>query len=142
MTATAIEKYNIKGFPAPRPITSEAQNEHYTEVLYNLEHRGHLSAAEENYAELLTVLIEAFEDQWYPIRAASPLEVLAELMAGNNLKQKNLAPLLGAESIVSEVLNGKRELNKQHIEKLSQRFNVSPALFFSDSHPRIPKERD
>jgi HTH-type transcriptional regulator/antitoxin HigA len=63
-------------------------------------------------------------------------------MVGNNLKQKDLAPLLGAESIVSEVLNGKRELNKQHIEKLSQRFNVSPALFFSDSRPRIPKERD
>jgi hypothetical protein len=42
MTAIAIEKYNIKGFPAPRPITSEAQNEYYTEVLYSLERRGHL----------------------------------------------------------------------------------------------------
>ena len=58
------------------------------------------------------------------------MEVLAELMAANNLKQKDLAPLLGSESIVSEVLYGKRELNKQHIEKLSQRFKVSPALFF------------
>jgi HTH-type transcriptional regulator/antitoxin HigA len=57
------------------------------------------------------------------------VEVLAELMAGSNLKQKDLAPLLGSESIVSEVLHGKRELNKQHIEKLSQRFKVSPALF-------------
>ncbi|HEX9233374.1 MAG TPA: helix-turn-helix domain-containing protein [Candidatus Acidoferrum sp.] len=55
---------------------------------------------------------------------------MAELMAANNLKQKDLAPLLGSESIVSEVLYGKRELNKQHIEKLSQRFKVSPALFF------------
>ena len=141
MTVIAIEKYNIKGFPAPRPITSEAQNEHYTEVLYSLERRGHLSTAEENYAELLTVLIESFEEEHYPIRAVSPVEVLAELMAANNLKQKDLAPLLGSESIVSEVLSGKRELNKQHIEKLSQRFNVSPALFFSDSHPRNPKAR-
>jgi HTH-type transcriptional regulator/antitoxin HigA len=141
MTAIAIEKYNIKGFLAPRPITSEAQNEHYTEVLFSLEHRGHLSAAEENYAELLTVLIEAFEEEHYPIRAVSPVEVLAELMVGNNLKQKDLAPLLGSESIVSEVLSGKRELNKRHIEKLSQRFNVSPALFFSDLHSRNPKRR-
>ena len=141
MTAIAIEKYNIKGFPAPRPITSEAQNEHYTEVLYRLERRGHLSASEEKYAELLTVLIEAYEEEHFPIRAVSPVEVLAELMAANNLKQKDLAPLLGSESIVSEVLSGKRELNKQHIEKLSQRFNVSPALFFSDSHPRNPKAR-
>jgi HTH-type transcriptional regulator/antitoxin HigA len=130
MTAIVIEKYNIKGFPAPRPITSEAQNEYYTEVLYGLERRGHLSASEEKYAELLTVLIEAYEAEHFPIRAVSPVEVLAELMAANNLKQKDLAPLFGSESIVSEVLHGKRELNKQHIEKLSQRFKVSPALFF------------
>ncbi len=107
MSATAIERYNIKGFPAPRPIVSEAQNEHYTEVLYNLERQGKLSAAEENYAELLTVLIEAYEQEHYPIRAASPIEVLTELMAANNLKQKDLAPLFGSESIVSEVLNPK-----------------------------------
>jgi HTH-type transcriptional regulator / antitoxin HigA len=69
------------------------------------------------------------------------VEVLVELMTANNLKHKDLAPLLGSESIVSEVLSGKRELNKQHIEKLSQRFNVSPALFFSDPHPRNPKAR-
>jgi HTH-type transcriptional regulator / antitoxin HigA len=130
MTATAIERYNIKGFPAPRPIVSEAQNEHYAEVLYNLERQGKLSAAEENYAELLTVLIEAYEQKHYPIRAASPIEVLTELMAATNLKQKDLAPLFGSESIVSEVLHHKRELNKQHIERLSQRFKVSPAVFF------------
>src|ERR1700676_744952 len=130
MTAIAIEKYNIKGFPAPRPITSEAQNEHYTEVLYSLERRGHLSASEEKYAELLTVLIEAYEEEHFPIRAVSPVEVLAELMAANNLKQKDLAPLLGSESIVSEVLHGKRELNKQHIKNFSQSLKLSPPLSF------------
>jgi HTH-type transcriptional regulator/antitoxin HigA len=51
-------------------------------------------------------------------------------MAANHLKQKDLAPLLGSESIVSEILSRKRELNKRHIERLSQRFKVSPALFF------------
>ena len=130
MSVIAIEKYNIKGFPAPRPITSAAQAEHYTEVLYNMERCGKLSAAEESYAELLTVLIEAYEEEHYPVRGASPVEVLAQLMAANNLKQKDLATLLGSESVVSEVLNGKRELNKHHIEKLSQRFHVSPAAFF------------
>ena len=128
--ATVIERYNIKGFPAPRPITSDAQNEHYTEVLYNLERPRNLSAAEEKYAELLMVLIKAYIEEHDPIRAASPVEVLTELMAANNLKQKDLAPLLGSKSVVSEVLSHKRELNKQHIEKLGQRFKVSPALFF------------
>jgi len=38
--------------------------------------------------------------------------------------------MLGSESVVSKVLSGKRELNKHHIEKLSKRFSVSPAVFF------------
>lgn len=51
MNATLTDRYNIKGFPAPRPITSAVQNEHHTEVFYNPERRGHLSAAEEKYAD-------------------------------------------------------------------------------------------
>ena len=99
-------------------------------MLYELERRARLSAAEEKYAELLTLLVEAFEEEQYPIRAASPVEVLSELMIANNLKQKDLATELGSESVVSEVLNGKRELNKQNIARLSERFKVSPAVFF------------
>jgi len=51
-------------------------------------------------------------------------------MEVNNLKQKDLAPFLGSERVVSEVLRGKRELNKHQIERLSQRVGVSPAVFF------------
>jgi HTH-type transcriptional regulator / antitoxin HigA len=58
------------------------------------------------------------------------VEVLVELMSANDLRQKDLALLLGSESVVSEILSGKRELNKHHIEKLSKRFKVSPELFF------------
>jgi len=89
-----------------------------------------LGAKEKEFAELLTVLIEAYEEEHYPIRTASPVEVLVELMEVNGLKQKDLAPLLGSESVVSQVLRGKRELNKHHIERLSKRFRVSPAVFF------------
>jgi HTH-type transcriptional regulator / antitoxin HigA len=41
-----------------------------------------------------------------------------------------LAPIFGSESILSEILHNKRALNKAHIEKLSERFQVSPAVFF------------
>ena len=130
MIANVIEKDTLDGIAAPKVITSEAQNERYIAVLLELEKKERPSAKEREFAELLTVLIEAYEDERYPIRAASPVEVLAELMEANNLKQKDLAPLLGSESVVSEVLRGKRELNKHHIQRLSERFNVSPAVFF------------
>jgi len=51
-------------------------------------------------------------------------------MGAHDLRQKDLARIFGSESIVSEVLRRKRELNKSHIEKLSKRFHVSPAVFF------------
>jgi HTH-type transcriptional regulator/antitoxin HigA len=51
-------------------------------------------------------------------------------MEEHQLRQKDLAEVFGTESIVSDVLNGKRELNKDHIKRLSERFHVSPEVFF------------
>ena len=130
MIATTIRRYTFGDIGAPRVITSEAQHDDYVSVLLELERQKKLTLTERNFAELLTLLIEAYEEKHYPIRSASPLEVLQELMTANDLRQKDLAPLFGSESIVSEVLSGKRGLNKRHIEKLSRRFKVSPELFF------------
>ena len=125
-----IEKDMLDGIAATKVITSDAQNERYIAGLLGLEKKARLGAKEKEFAELLTVLIEAYEEEHYPIRTASPVEVLVELMEVNGLKQKDLAPLLGSESVVSQVLRGKRELNQHHIERLSKRFRVSPAVFF------------
>jgi HTH-type transcriptional regulator/antitoxin HigA len=51
-------------------------------------------------------------------------------MEQHGLLQKDLIEIFGAPSIVSEVTNGKRELNKDHIRRLAARFHVSAALFF------------
>ncbi len=51
-------------------------------------------------------------------------------MGQHGLKQKDLVDVFGTPSIVSEGLSGKRELNKDHIKRLSKRFHVSPELFF------------
>jgi HTH-type transcriptional regulator/antitoxin HigA len=130
MIATTIRRYTFGDIGAPRVITSEAQHDDYVSALLELERQKKLTLTERNFAELLTLLIEAYEEKHYPIRSAAPLEVLQELMTANDLRQKDLAPLFGSESIVSEVLSGKRWLNKRHIEKLSRRFKVSPELFF------------
>jgi hypothetical protein len=61
MTATAIGKYTLQGFPAPKVIASEAQHEQYVSALLELERRKHLTLPERSYAELLTLLIESYE---------------------------------------------------------------------------------
>jgi HTH-type transcriptional regulator/antitoxin HigA len=53
------------------------------------------------------------------------------LLTERGLRQKDLVPVFGTESIVSEVLSGKRELQTKHIERLAVFFHVSPAAFFA-----------
>ena len=123
------EKYALE-VSSPTAITSERQHEEYLSVLDKLASKDNPTSAEEKYAEVLITLIEAYEEEHHSIPHASPVEVLRMLMEANDLRQKDLAPIFGSESIVSEVLHKKRNLNKTHIEKLSKRFHVSPAVFF------------
>ncbi|HEV2351799.1 MAG TPA: transcriptional regulator [Terriglobia bacterium] len=115
----------------PKVIRSEIENEMYTEILYGLDRRSKkLTRAEKELADLLTLLIEDFEEKQYQLPRAKPLGVVRILMDQHSLKQKDLVDIFGTPSIVSEVLSGKRELNKEHIRRLSERFHVSPELFF------------
>ena len=115
----------------PKVIRSEEENERFIEELRQLEEsESDWGEAERELAELLTLLIENFEERNYALPKASPLAAVEFLMDQHGLKQKDLADVFGTPSIVSEVLNGKRELNKEHIRKLSGRFGVSPELFF------------
>jgi HTH-type transcriptional regulator/antitoxin HigA len=123
------EKYALE-VSAPSPITSDHQHEQYLAVLDKLLSRDNPTREEGKYAEVLVTLIEAYEKERHSVSDASPIEVLRTLMEANGLRQKDLVPIFGSESIVSEVLHKKRDLNKSHIEKLSKRFNVSPAVFF------------
>jgi len=81
------------------------------------------------YAETLTVLIEHYESENFPIKESSGVEVLKFLMTQNDIKQKDLVGIVGSKSTVSEILNGKRPLNLQHIKALAHKFNVKPATF-------------
>jgi HTH-type transcriptional regulator / antitoxin HigA len=123
------DKYAL-GVGSPTPIESERQHKEYLSVLEKLASKNNPTSEEEKYAEVLMTLIEAYEEEHHAVPDASPVEVLRALIEANDLRQKDLVPIFGSESIVSEVLHKKRDLNKTHIEKLSKRFHISPAVFF------------
>ena len=85
--------------------------------------------------ELLQIklaLIEHYENHRYEIEDSdiSPLDVLKDLMERHDMTASDLGRLLGDRSLGSRILRGKRELSKKHIQILSERFKVSPSLFF------------
>ncbi|MGO8757144.1 MAG: helix-turn-helix domain-containing protein [Terracidiphilus sp.] len=115
---------------APHVIHSEEQLAAYTKALYRLTAEPRPTRAQVKAIELLTLLIERYEEEHYAVPDASPADVLRFLIERHGLRQCDLAQDLGGESVVSEVLSGKRRLNASHIEQLSKRFHVSPAVFF------------
>lgn len=130
-TATAQPEYAaLLARTMPAVIHSEKENERCIATLESLDSKETLTAAERRLAELLTVLIEDFEEEAYALTPARPAEVVRELMQANGLKQKDLLDIFGTASIVSEVLCEKRGLTVQHIRKLSHRFHISPEIFF------------
>ncbi len=132
MSATAVpsEYSALLSSAQPAVIRSQAENDRCIRRLEELDSKGkQMTAAERRMADLLTLLIEDFEEKHYALKAASPVEVLYELMQANSLKQKDMVDVFGTPSIVSEVLHGKRQFTTKHIQRLSRRFHVSPEVF-------------
>jgi len=75
-------------------------------------------------AERIGDLIEAYETKQHSIPPGSPMDVLVFLMQQHGLKQADL-PEIGAQSVVSEVLSGKRQLNIRQVSALCKRFGIS-----------------
>ena len=93
-------------------------------------------SAQKALVDVLTLLIEEFEERHYALKSASPIEHIVELMTAHDLKPKDLVDIFGTPSIVSEVLHGKRQLTTEHIRRLSERFHVTPGYFCKASSHR------
>jgi HTH-type transcriptional regulator / antitoxin HigA len=130
MSATLANPAEMIRQEAPHLIHSDEQLAEYTRTLFKLRAKSDPTPEEEEAIELLTLLIERYETEHYPVPDADPIEVLRVLLGRNGLHQRDIAVELGGESNVSLILSGKRRLNRDHIARLSERFRVSPAVFF------------
>jgi len=133
----------IQRFPL-RPIMSEAELDQATALVNELLDRTRLDSAEDDYLDVLSDLIEHYEDKHHPIEEVSADEMLEFLIEQKGVGQAEAARGAGiAESTVSEVLSGKRRLTRKQIEKLASYFHVSPAVFLSqpDNGPNTRSQR-
>jgi len=79
--------------------------------------------------DIVTFFVRDYEERNVEIPNAEPPAVLRFLMEQHNLRQADLAEIFGSQSNVSEVLNGKREINARQARALAERFGVSPVVF-------------
>ncbi|MGA3190504.1 MAG: transcriptional regulator [Bryobacteraceae bacterium] len=113
----------------PRPIQSEAEHTRLMEILLRLDEREDLSPEEDALAEVLTLLIEDYEEKHHPLPRISPTESLNALMEERGLKHKDIWPVLGNKGAATEILSGRRSISKAQAKRLAEFLRVPVDLF-------------
>jgi HTH-type transcriptional regulator/antitoxin HigA len=99
------------------------------------------SRAEVEAIELLTLLVERYEQEHYPIPAADPVSLVRFLIEQQNLTQRDLIPQFGSESAVSMFMTGQRNLTLEQVRRLSTRFTLPADVFISKASVPINPKR-
>lgn len=114
-----------------KPIKTEAD---YNKALKRLEEifDAKLGTSESDELEMLGLLIDDYENKFYPIEAPDPIEAIKIRMEEMHLKQVDFIPEIGGKSRVSEILNRKRRLTVEMIRKLAIKLNLYANILISD----------
>lgn len=114
-----------------KPIKTEQD---YTNTLQKIESLmdAKPNTVQMDELEVLTTLVEAYEEQHYRIEAPDPIEAIKFRMEQEGLKQKDLVTIVGSKSRVSEILNKKRKLTIDMIRNLHNQLHIPIESLFVD----------
>ncbi len=132
MLGSKMSYSDLLAYFPPRPIETGAVYWETQAVIDELLSSRELSADEQTYLNLLSILIERHDEENAIAPDLRGVELLRELIREQGLKQKDLLPIFRHESTISDILNSHRKLTVEHIERLSEWFGLPPALFFND----------
>lgn len=91
-----------------------------------------INTKEGDEAEILSLLIENYENEHYPIEAPDPIEAIKIRMEELNMRQKDLVGIIGGKSRVSEILNRKKRLTVDMIRDLERILQISASVLVSN----------
>lgn len=114
----------------PKLIRNEEENQKALAIVEKLMHRSNRSPEEDELYELLIILIEKFEQEYYsPGKGSEPHSMLLFLMEQRDIKQADLVGIIGSKEVVLEVVSGQREITKAEAKALGEFLRVDPSLF-------------
>jgi HTH-type transcriptional regulator / antitoxin HigA len=110
-----------------KPIKTEVD---YEEALAKIDElwEAESGSPEGDLLDVLTTLVEAYEEKNYPILPPDPVEAILHLMESQGLERRDLEPYLGSRARVSEVINRKRPLSLNMIRKLQAGLGISAEI--------------
>lgn len=99
-------------------------------------------SCEADQLDVLSVLIERYEEEQFPIDMPSPVDAIKFRMEQQDLKNKDLVPYIGSAPKVTEVLNGKRKLSLNMIRKLHEGLGIPAEVLIQDPVQKTASEKD
>jgi HTH-type transcriptional regulator/antitoxin HigA len=114
-----------------KPIKSDSDYQNALDRL-NLLFDAPIGTPESDEADILGLLVDAYEKRHFPIEAPDPIEAIKIRMEEMDLKQVDLINEIGGKSRVSEILNRKRKLTIEMIRKLTVRLNLSADILIRE----------
>ena len=114
-----------------RPIRDDAD---YDAALARIDHLMDSleGSPERDELDVLTTLVEFYEDERYPMDMPSPIEAIQFRMEQANLNQADLVPYIGSRAKVSEVMSGKRTLTLKMIRALNKHLGIPAEVLIGD----------
>ncbi len=114
-----------------KPIKNEKD---YQQALKRLEQifDAEKGTKEGDELEILSILIDKYESEHFPIEMPDPIEAIKFRMEQMGMKQKDLAEVVGFKSRVSEILNKKRKLTLDMIRKISTALHIPVEILVQD----------
>ena len=118
-----------------RPIKTEADYDWaIAEISSSFEHQPEVGSPEGDRFDVLSTLIEAYEDAHYPIIAPDPVEAISAYMEMAGLKPVSLAEIVGSRSRASEILSRKRSLTMDMVYKLHEQWHIPAEVLIKPYH--------
>ena len=114
----------------PRPITCDEEYWAANAVIDQLLAKPSLSEDAQDYLHLLSMLVEVYDEEQETVPELRGIELLRALIEESALKQRSLLPIFKHESVISEILAGRRHLTVTHIDQLAKFFGLPHQLFF------------
>lgn len=121
---------NLLDYFEPRPITNDEQYWETNAVVDQLLSQPELSQDAQEYLHLLSLLLESYDEQQNTVPELRGVELLRMLIAESALKQRDLLPIFKHESVISDILAGRRKLTVKQIDQLAAFFELPHRLFF------------
>ena len=116
-----------------RPIKNKDQYKEYLRRAYDLmQKENQENSQESDELELLSILIEEYEKQNYPISTPNPIDAILFRIEQLNMSRSELKKYLGTRSRVSEILSGKRKLSLSMIRRLNKELQIPAEVLIGE----------